>query len=739
MKPQQLILILAALLAAIGSVSAQPAISWQPSEINFGEVPVRTIAYADIWIDNMNGTEALQVTAHAEGEGFNVPTDQMITLAPGDSVYDAFTVEFQPNDLGDYTGTLFLTTNDPQHPSVEIPLTGTGVTHATGDILVNVLDMSSQPIENAEIMLNSQHGGIEFGPFYTDAGGQVLIEDIDAGPYHVTANADQFHEQVLDAVVSPNHQAVVTFQLHPSLDEPTIHVMPPALDFGPAVLDQTTLGYLYVTNLGNENLEVTASISGDAFNIQGPHHFWVVPNDSGWVMTVAFSPTAEQLYNGNIILASNDPNHPTVNVPLSGYGIEIGRGRIEGFVVTDDPVSGEIPVADANVRIDYIRGGNGLHGPHLSTFTAANGAFEFNDVAWGFYTITASKPQVGFSSQVISVEIDQTTHVTLSLICPSGADSDTVIVDPNFEIVELAGTAIVVAGDNRHDDWYLLDVNDDGTADYMLNFGPPWYEPTSGATRPANGDHIEIMGGLMSYGDTPIIVVYTINGLAWLNTPVGGGHGGNSGERLAAFGCDASDVSWIELSGVTQVYLALGLRFHAIDTDENGSPDYILDYGDNYEDYEERLPNLGEYVNVVGGLVNCDLSEYDLLPWVIVYEVDTVLWRSPGDTTGMGPLATEDSAEPTAIAIPDAFEAAQNYPNPFNPTTTIEFSIPNAGHVALAIYDITGREVETLFSRDLTAGKYTVEWNGVSTPSGIYFYRVTYGDQQLTRRMLLLK
>lgn len=739
MASKKLIIILTALLAVAFSVSAQPAISWQPSEIDFGVVPVRAHAFAGVWIDNMNGTESLQVSAHTEGACFNVPTDQIITLMPGDSAFDAFEVDFHPQEEIAYTGTLFLTTNDPQHPSVEIPLTGSGGAAATGSILVTVLDLDSNPIEGAEVVLFTFHGGHEVGRFFSNAAGQVLIEEIDVGPYRVEANAEDFRPQSRDIVVTPNQQLIVTFQLHPSLDEPTIHVMPQVLEFGPVPIGHTAVGQFYVGNLGNETLEVNASIAGDAFNIQGPHHFWVSPEDSGHVVMVAFMPSSENEYNGTVTFTSNDPNHPTINVPLTGTGLEIGMGRIEGFVVTDDPVSGETPVEDAHVRIDYIRGGNGLYGPHLATFTNELGAFEFDDVVWGFYSITASKPQVGFASEVISVETDQTTHVTLSLICPSGADSDSVVVDPRFEIVELSGTAIVVEANDYHSEWYFLDVDDDGVADYMLNFGPPWYEPASGATRPEHGDFIEITGGLMSYGETPIIVVYMINGLAWQNSPIGGGHGGNMGDRLLAFGCDPADISWIELSGVAQDFFAMGLHFHAIDTDENGSADYILDYGDSYEDLGEHVPHAGESVDIVGGLVNCDLSEYGLLPWVIVYEIDTVIWRAPGDTTGMGPFITVEVSERIEAAIPEVFEVAQNYPNPFNPATTIEFSIPSAGQVGLVIYDITGREVESLLSGNLTAGKYSVEWNGVSAPSGIYFYRVTYGDQQLTRRMLLLK
>ena len=55
---------------------------------------------------------------------------------------------------------------------------------------------------------------------------------------------------------------------------------------------------------------------------------------------------------------------------------------------------------------------------------------------------------------------------------------------------------------------------------------------------------------------------------------------------------------------------------------------------------------------------------------------------------------------------PKEFTLSQNYPNPFNPTTTIEFTLPEDGHVRLAVYDVRGRLVSTLIDEDRRAGVY---------------------------------
>ncbi len=86
------------------------------------------------------------------------------------------------------------------------------------------------------------------------------------------------------------------------------------------------------------------------------------------------------------------------------------------------------------------------------------------------------------------------------------------------------------------------------------------------------------------------------------------------------------------------------------------------------------------------------------------------------------------------------FYLAANYPNPFNPLTNIPFEIPRAGHVVLQIMDMNGRVVENLLDQNLPAGKYKFTWKATNElASGIYFCRLNFGNQSLTRKIILLK
>jgi hypothetical protein len=95
--------------------------------------------------------------------------------------------------------------------------------------------------------------------------------------------------------------------------------------------------------------------------------------------------------------------------------------------------------------------------------------------------------------------------------------------------------------------------------------------------------------------------------------------------------------------------------------------------------------------------------------------------------------------EPSDEDKPAVFELHQNYPNPFNPATTIRFGIAEEGYTSLKIYDLLGREVAILTDKNMGAGNYMVTWDATRYPSGIYIYRLTSGNSQKIRKLILLK
>jgi hypothetical protein len=94
--------------------------------------------------------------------------------------------------------------------------------------------------------------------------------------------------------------------------------------------------------------------------------------------------------------------------------------------------------------------------------------------------------------------------------------------------------------------------------------------------------------------------------------------------------------------------------------------------------------------------------------------------------------------------LPTQFALGQNYPNPFNPTTEISFALPNAADVELSVYNLLGQKVTTLVNGAMPAGNHSVTWDGTSesggsVASGIYFYRISAGSFNETKKMMMLK
>ncbi len=116
--------------------------------------------------------------------------------------------------------------------------------------------------------------------------------------------------------------------------------------------------------------------------------------------------------------------------------------------------------------------------------------------------------------------------------------------------------------------------------------------------------------------------------------------------------------------------------------------------------------------------------------------------QNHADAEGLPSLVPSGALVSVEIAndlLPVKYHVSQNYPNPFNPTTTINFSIPEATFVYLKIFNSLGEEIQTLISEELSAGNYKYDWNAINLPSGIYFYKLQSENFIETKKMILIK
>jgi hypothetical protein len=103
-----------------------------------------------------------------------------------------------------------------------------------------------------------------------------------------------------------------------------------------------------------------------------------------------------------------------------------------------------------------------------------------------------------------------------------------------------------------------------------------------------------------------------------------------------------------------------------------------------------------------------------------------------------------DTPDDNHTLLPTSIGVSQNFPNPFNPNTTIEYSLDHRDHVAIDIYNTLGEHVRSIIDEVKPAGRFHIEWNGADqrgrqVATGVYFYKVHIGNQEASKKMLLLK
>jgi len=151
--------------------------------------------------------------------------------------------------------------------------------------------------------------------------------------------------------------------------------------------------------------------------------------------------------------------------------------------------------------------------------------------------------------------------------------------------------------------------------------------------------------------------------------------------------------------------------------------------------------------------LNISRPEFDYLGKIQMFNSDTVFCAGwVHDTTYRSLVLKSYSGGMTWInnyskEYPVSFNLSQNYPNPFNPVTKINFDVASGfrlgaygnDRVVLKVYDILGKEIQTLINEKLNPGTYEVTFDGSNFASGVYFYQLRNGDFIDTKKLVLLK
>ncbi len=337
---------------------------------------------------------------------------------------------------------------------------------------------------------------------------------------------------------------------------------------------------------------------------------------------------------------------------------------------------------------------------------------------------------------------------------------------------------------------YYLDEDNDGSSEYLLNFGPPWYEPASGATRPDDGEQISIRGGLIPDSTLSMIVVYEINGLVWRDSSqVGSQFGGTWMNQ------NMSDSVRIHAPFDPDDWMQVNPGWHQMGGGHHGGmmPDSL--FGRMLQLFPHNIPNgtgqnifagyeigmfdssgqnmmwqggqCGGHMNF-GSAANFQLHYNDIqlqgfnidestvearywddqsAAWVTVSNavLDPVNNRVVFSETEVSNFMILTGEKITGIeenkggSPVQGFTLKQNYPNPFNPSTMIQFTLKSNAEVVLNVYNVLGQQIANVLNETMEAGTHQVEFRGEKLPSGIYFYELKANGESIVKRMNLVR
>ena len=275
----------------------------------------------------------------------------------------------------------------------------------------------------------------------------------------------------------------------------------------------------------------------------------------------------------------------------------------------------------------------------------------------------------------------------------------------------------------------------DGQVYRSINNGANWtetnYPPPNGAVYQL----LHVGSGLLFAATSRGVLRSQDDGLTWervgFPTSFVFGIAANANGYLVAgtdesvYGSTDNGQSWTVIDSSL-----IGGNINAVAVSNSGN--VFAGVGTNFEGMYQHTKESAGWVEINSGLTNTVVLSLAVTPdgYLLVGTGGGGVFRSSHKVTSVhSPIGT----------FPTAYVLSQNYPNPFNPATTIEFSIPIAGKVTLAVFDVLGREVSTLLNETMQPGSYSVPFDASASSSGVYFCRIISNGYVKTIKMVLAK
>jgi len=473
-------------------------------------------------------------------------------------------------------------------------------------------------------------------------------------------------------------------------------------DFGPPVVNTLIPGRMIVGGFGTDPLSGAGRLVGLIFDVTSK------PGDTTLICI------DDALFNAGIPFA-------VIPDPCCPYVIP-NTWDIDGLVTycpTDDPVPNTtMTLSGAASRFE---------------FTDADGYYQFRDVAGNFnYTVTPSKTGDIGESSITCFDASLISQIALNLRDTTHCEALAADVDKNglIQLFDAALTCRYAVGLPPYD-------ITDHTGTWM--FEPPQRSYLNITSNHRGENYVAVLLGDVDGNWTPAVA-----------------------GAVTATG-DKSD-------GITNIVAAPGETVILPLMARSGEKVYAVDAGLTYDSKILEFLDVGraglneEFELVVNSSPGrLKLGAYCVNPGGETGDLLNVYFKVVGSEGQMSaitldrylinginkpaPMLSLRISEDTEN-VPKMFALGQNYPNPFNPETNIPFHIPaleqKRVNVKISIYNSSGQLVCVLLNEERPAGTHEVRWNtedasGRQVSSGIYFYTITAGEFEATRKMLLIR
>jgi hypothetical protein len=294
--------------------------------------------------------------------------------------------------------------------------------------------------------------------------------------------------------------------------------------------------------------------------------------------------------------------------------------------------------------------------------------------------------------------------------------------DQGFSVQQTTDEGYIIMGYTNSygvgsDDFWLVKTDSNGDTLWTKTFGGSQRDYSLNIKQTNDNGYI-IIGTTLSFGagEGDIWLIKTDSNGDSLWTKTFGGEHLDTGSSVQP----TTDGGYI-ICGSTSSFGAGGSDVWLIKTDSEGDILWMKTIGGTLSDYSRYIQQTTDngYI-IIGNTDSFGAGKSDF-------------WLIKTDAEGLVSIDTYPTKVPTD------FYLYQNHPNPFNPSTSIEFTLPKSEQVELKVYNILGKEVTTLVSKKLNAGKHTYQFDGKNLASGVYYYQLVAGEFREVRKMILLR